>query len=137
MADADPRVTQWMKAFESLPDERKASVEGWFKVQALIIDRLGLTPESWFGYVAWAFEHPFDFSFANEFPDRTTTAAGDGADLPDGRARAQAFVGGSADRVAPRDGDAGPRKPPAGEGLDQDLFQQFLHSHLGGPGKKA
>ena len=60
---------KWMESFETLPEEKREHLRQWFVVQAMIMENLQVSEEEWFGLIYWAMEHPFDFSFVDDFPD--------------------------------------------------------------------
>jgi hypothetical protein len=58
------RVSEWLEAYERLPEDAKARVKRWLHLQKLIAQTLRLTWEQWLEhYIARAMAHPFDYSF--------------------------------------------------------------------------
>src|SRR5437870_656868 len=91
-------VLEWMKTYESLPEERRDLVQRWFATQKLIIDNVGISAEEWFRYIQWAMDNPFDFSFVRGFPEKEDTpniAAADSAKKADETRDARQLVGGN------------------------------------------
>ena len=79
MSETNDAIAAWKADFESLPAERREALENWYGVQFYIAQELGLGPDQWMEHVAWAFEHPLDYSFIADFPEvAAAMGAGDG-----------------------------------------------------------
>lgn len=55
---------EWQEAFKELEPDKQAAVQGWVNTQMFICRELGLETDAWFEYIEWAFQNPFDFTFA-------------------------------------------------------------------------
>lgn len=130
MTIEDAVLEDWVSAFDALPEDRRENVRKWFATQKVIIDASGLTPEQWFGYVEWALDHPFDYSFVQAFPE-TGEASADGAERQDGTRASRELVGGQTKVSAPS-GDGLKGKSQASGGLERELFDNFMKNRLGG-----
>jgi hypothetical protein len=128
---ADEVLEDWIAAFEALPEDRREDIEKWFATQKIIIEASGLEPETWFGYVEWALDHPFDYSFIQDFPETGAGEARDAAERTDATRRSRELVGG-ATRVTAPDGDGMKGKAKAKQGLERELFDNFMKNRLGG-----
>src|SRR5688572_17463764 len=98
-------IAEWMKSYESLPEERRDLVQRWFAMQKLIIENAGTTADEWFRYIQWAMDNPFDYRFVMSFPEKEEThGASDSAKETDETRAARLLVG------------ADPKKAPAADG---------------------
>jgi hypothetical protein len=120
----------WMDAVGQLPKPRQEAVAIWMEMQGFIVQNLGVPPDEWLGYVQWALENPFDYSFVEEFPDDGTyELTEDSATIGDATEAARNVVGSKAAKnVATGDGIQGKRKT---DGIDKELFNRFMSQHMG------
>lgn len=130
MAIEDAVLEDWISAFEALPEAQQENVRRWFATQKIIIDASGLEPREWFGYVEWALDHPFDYSFIQDFPD-SGAAAKDGAERRDETRRSRELVGGQTAVSMPSESGLKDRGRSA-RGLERELFDNFMKNRLGG-----
>ena len=129
---ADEVLEDWVQAFEALPEDRQENVRKWFATQRVIIEASGLEPQEWFSYVEWALDHPFDYSFIQDFPDVGNGAGTtDGAERVDGTRKPRELVGGNTKVAAPT-GEGIQEKAQSGKGLERELFDNFMRNRLGG-----
>lgn len=125
----DEMLADWISAFEALPPDKRENVEKWFATQKIIIEASGLEPQAWFGYIEWALDNPFDYSFIQDFPD-VGTGTEDEAERTDGTRSARQLVGGET-RVAAPDADEGmAKKASAKKGLERELFDNFMKNRF-------
>ncbi len=123
-------INEWLKTFEKLPEERQEQLKLWFSTQKIIIDNSDLTPEDWFQYIEWALDNPFDYSFIEDFPDVEAAGASDTTQKDDTTRGARELVGAETKKNAPQDGE-GIQKKAKKEGIERELFDQFMKNHLG------
>lgn len=132
MADISEEVlADWAQAFEALPADRQENVKKWFATQKLIIEASGLEPEEWFAHVEWALDNPFDYSFIADFPETGASESRDAAERADATKASRQLVGGETKVSAP-DGEGMKTKAKAKQGLERELFDNFMKNRLGG-----
>lgn len=125
------RMAEWMEAFEALPEDRRDKLQRWFATQKVIIENGGLSEEEWFGYIQWAMDNPFDYSFIHDFPDQPeANPEADSAERGDGTKAARQLIGG--DTAAPaapvEDGRGLKDKATSERGLERELFENFMRN---------
>lgn len=123
-------LEDWIAAFEALPADRQENVKKWFATQKVIIEASGLTPQAWFGYVEWALDHPFDYSFIQAFP--APEGDTDGAERADASRASRQLVGAETKVSAPEGGGFAKRGSVEKGGLERELFDNFMKNRLGG-----
>lgn len=131
MASVEEAVLDdWMTAFDALPPDRQENVKKWFLTQRVIIEASGLTPEAWFAHVEWALDHPFDYSFIQDFP--AEGGAEDGSESTAALNASRRLVGADTRVAAPQTGAGVAKKGGAAKGLERELFDNFMRNRLGG-----
>lgn len=132
-AEHEQQIQEWLKAFEALPKEQQDNLQRWFATQKVIIDNTGLTPEQWFGYIEWAMDNPFDYSFILDFPaDASATLGEDAAQIGDTTRDARKLVGGDT-KVTAATGEGGLQdKATSDRKVERELFDRFMKERLGG-----
>ena len=130
-AEYENQIRAWMKAFESLPEDRQTALRAWFGMQKVIIDNSGLSTKDWFEHVQWAFDHPLDFSFVNDFPaEGASVHGGDASEATDATRDAKEFVGATAKSTAVADGPGLQEKAQSEKAVDKELFDRFMHERM-------
>jgi hypothetical protein len=127
-------INEWIKAFEKLPEDRQEKLKKWFATQKIIIENSGLSPEQWFGYIEWAMDHPFDYSFVKDFPDKPEEQGADSAARRDETRSAREMVGADAPKTPLASGEGVAEKAKSEKKLERELFDEFMKNRLGGGG---
>lgn len=135
-AEYEDAINEWIKAFEGLPEDRQEKLKMWFATQKIIIENSGLSPEEWFGYIEWAMDNPFDYSFVKDFPDTAEAADEDSAARSDETRGARDFIGADGARKPLADGPGITEKAKSEKKLERELFDEFMKNRLGGSGRK-
>ncbi len=123
-------INDWMKSFEALPADRKDNLYRWFATQKVIMEASGLKTDEWFGYIQWAMDNPFDYSFIHDFPEVAESAVGDAAERSDATRSARQLVGGTV-KVAAPDGKGMKEKATSNQALERELFKNFMKGRRG------
>jgi hypothetical protein len=124
-------ILEWMKTFESLPEDRRDLVHRWFATQKLIIDNSGITVEDWFNHVQWAIENPFDYSFVMNFPDKEEAGGpADNTKTTDETQRARQLVGAQPHTARTEASPTIKDKATSERGLEKELFSRFMSEQM-------